>query len=200
MDGESKAGGQAGASTAEHAAATAGPREGLLATVASHHAALTTPTAPILAAQGASTPAAGDAGSWDRAFKEGVVVRLFEAFGQRELTSESVLALAHPEIVFEPMTAQVTQAGDPYVGHEGIRRYAEDLQTHWSELTIQLTQVRAAGHAVVALGLVSGRGAAGSFERVPATWVVKFRDGLVAYVQVFSDERAVMEALVGEEG
>jgi ketosteroid isomerase-like protein len=128
--------------------------------------------------------------------KEEVVARLFEAFSRRDLPS--ALALVHPEVVFQPMTAAVTQAGEPYRGHEGIRRYARDIESHWEELTVIPAQIRAAGRAVVALGLVSGRGAGGSFRDAPTTWVVKFRDGLVAHAQIFSDERHVVNALVRE--
>jgi ketosteroid isomerase-like protein len=126
--------------------------------------------------------------------KEEVVARLFEAFSRREL--ESALALVHPEVVFEPMTAAVTRAGEPYRGHEGIRRYAQDVESHWEVLTVHLAQIRAAGCAVVALGLVSGRGPGGSFQDAPTTWVVKFRDGLVVHAQIFSDARNVVNALV----
>jgi ketosteroid isomerase-like protein len=129
--------------------------------------------------------------------KEAVVARLFEAFSRRDLTG--TLELMHPEIVFQPMTAEVTQAGEPYRGHEGIRRYVEDVELHWNELTVEPTQIRAAGRAVVALGIVSGSGPAGSFEDAPTTWVVKFKDDLVWHVQIFSDARYVLEALVGED-
>lgn len=125
------------------------------------------------------------------------MVRLFEAFSRRDL--ESTLALLHPEVVFEPMTAAVTQAGEPYRGHEGICRYAQDVESHWEVLTVHPAQIRAAGRAVVALGLVSGRGPGGSFQDAPTTWVVKFRDGLVAHAQIFSDARNVVSALVGED-
>ncbi|MFI5005569.1 MAG: nuclear transport factor 2 family protein [Solirubrobacterales bacterium] len=129
--------------------------------------------------------------------KEEVVAGLFEAFSRRDLPG--ALALVHPEVVFQPMTAAVTRAGEPYRGHEGLRRYAEDIESYWEELTIHPGQIRAAGRAVVALGLVSGRGPAGSFEDAPTTWVVKFRDGMVAHAQIFSDERNVVSALVGED-
>jgi len=129
--------------------------------------------------------------------KEEVVASLFEAFSHRDLTG--ALALVHPEVVFQPMTAAVTRAGEPYRGHEGIRRYAEDIESYWEELTIHPGQIRAAGRAVVALGLVSGRGPAGAFQDAPTTWVVKFRDGLVGHAQIFSDERNVVGALVGED-
>jgi ketosteroid isomerase-like protein len=129
--------------------------------------------------------------------KEDIVVRLFEAFSGRELTA--ALAWLHPEVVFRPMTAQVTQAGEPYRGHEGILRYAADIEAQWDELTLHPTQIRAAGNAVVALGLVSGRGHAGSFADAPTTWVFKFKDDLVIDAQIFSETRNVFEALVGEE-
>jgi ketosteroid isomerase-like protein len=127
---------------------------------------------------------------------EEIVRMLFDAFSRRDL--QSVVELMHPDIVFQPMTAAVTRAGEPYRGHEGIRYYTEDVEAHWEQLTIRLRQIRAAGRAVVALGLVSGSGAGGSFEDAPTTWVVKFREGRVAHVQIFSDERYVTSALVGE--
>jgi ketosteroid isomerase-like protein len=128
--------------------------------------------------------------------KEEVVASLFEAFSRRDLPS--ALSLVHPEVVFQPMTAAVTRAGEPYRGHEGIRRYAEDVERHWVQLTIRPKQIRCAGRAVVVLGLVSGSGPGGSFEDAPTTWVVKFKDGLVAHAQIFSDERNVVDALGAE--
>lgn len=129
--------------------------------------------------------------------KENAVARLFEAFSRGDI--EDALELLHPEVVFQPMTAEVTQAGEPYRGHEGIRRYAADVEARWEKLTLQPTQIRAAGRAAVALGLVSGSGHAGSFEDAPTTWVFKFREGLVVHAQIFSETRNVLEALVGEE-
>lgn len=140
---------------------------------------------------------ATDARPTEALSKEEIVRTLFDAFSRRDL--ESAVELMHPDVVFEPMTATVTRAGEPYRGHEGIRRYTEDVERHWEQLTIRLKQIRAAGRAVVALGLVSGSGAGGSFEDAPTTWVVKFKDGRVAHMQVFSDERYVTGALVGEE-
>lgn len=127
---------------------------------------------------------------------EGIVRTLFDAFSRRDL--QSAIELMHPDVVFQPMTAAVTRDGEPYRGHEGIRRYTEDVETHWQQLTIRLKQIRSAGRAVVALGLVSGSGSAGSFEDAPTTWVVKFKEDRVAHVQIFSDERYVTSALVGE--
>jgi ketosteroid isomerase-like protein len=124
---------------------------------------------------------------------EEVVKRLFDAFSRHEL--EQALSLLDEEVVFQPMTAEVTRAGKPYRGHDGVRRYARDVESVWDELTIHPTQIRAAGNAVVALGLASGRGPAGSFEDVPATWMFRFRDGRVLQAQIFSNVRHLHEAL-----
>ncbi|HEY2768039.1 MAG TPA: nuclear transport factor 2 family protein [Solirubrobacteraceae bacterium] len=129
--------------------------------------------------------------------REGIVARLFEAFSRRDL--ETTLTLVHPEIVFQPVTAEVTQAGEPYRGHDGLRRYLEDVEAHWDELSVHPAQIRAAGRAVVVLGLVSGSGPAGSFQNAPTTWVVKFKNDLVFHAQIFSDTRNVAHALVGEQ-
>jgi ketosteroid isomerase-like protein len=129
--------------------------------------------------------------------EEALVADLFEAFGRGDLAS--ALSLMHPEIVFQPLTAAVTRAGEPYRGHDGIRRYMADVEAHWEQLTVCPVQIRAAGRAVVALGVVSGRGPAGSFEDAPTTWVVKFKEGLVVHAQVFSDERNAVNALVGRD-
>jgi ketosteroid isomerase-like protein len=136
----------------------------------------------------------GSAGSLST---EEIVAGLFEAFSRGDRAD--VLSLMHPEIVFHSLTAMVTRGGEPYRGHEGIRRYMADVETHWAQLTLDLVQIRAAGRAVVALGRVSGSGPAGSFEGAPTTWVFKFRDGLIVHIQIFSDERNVVAALVGED-
>ncbi|HEX5308007.1 MAG TPA: nuclear transport factor 2 family protein [Solirubrobacteraceae bacterium] len=130
------------------------------------------------------------------ASKERVVVRLFEAFSQRSL--QDVLSLLTEDVVFTPMTAQVTRAGEPYRGHDGMLSYIADVEQQWDELVLRPTQIKAAGNAVVALGLVSGRGATGEFEDAPTTWMFKFRGEQVAQIQIFSERSHVIEAL-GEE-
>jgi ketosteroid isomerase-like protein len=117
--------------------------------------------------------------------QEQVVARLFEAFSRRRL--QDALSLLTDDVVFVPMTARLTRSGEPYRGHDGMRRYVADVEEQWEELILRPTQIKAAGDAVVALGLVSGRGAAGSFEDAPTTWMFKFRGEKVAHAQIFSD-------------
>lgn len=118
---------------------------------------------------------------------------LFDAFNTRAL--DATLALLHPEIVFEAVSGAVLNDGEPYRGYEGMRRYYADVQAHWRELTVDPTHLREAGNAVVALGHVNGASDAGVLRDAPTTWVFKFRDGLVAHIQIFSDQRLAREAL-----
>jgi ketosteroid isomerase-like protein len=122
-----------------------------------------------------------------------IAQRLFDAFNARDL--DVSLSLLHADVVFEPVSGAVLNDGEPYRGHEGMRRYFADVQAHWRELTVNPVHLREAGDAVVALGHANGSSAAGVLRDAPTTWVFKFDDGLVAHIQVFSDERLAREAL-----
>lgn len=122
-----------------------------------------------------------------------IAQRLFDAFNARDL--DAALSLLHPDVVFEPVSGAVLNDGEPYRGHAGMRCYFADVQAHWRELTVNPVHLREAGDAVVALGHASGASAAGSLRDAPTTWVFKFDAGLVAHIQVFSDERLAREAL-----
>jgi ketosteroid isomerase-like protein len=117
--------------------------------------------------------------------KAEIAKRLFEAFNRRDL--KSTLELVHPEIVFQPVTASLVADGQPYRGHDGLRRYLADVETYWQELTVEPQQIRCAGEAVVALGRVNGHGPLGTVEDAPTTWVLKFKDDLVVQAQIFSE-------------
>jgi ketosteroid isomerase-like protein len=128
---------------------------------------------------------------------DGLIRRLFEAFNRRDL--DAALVDLHENVVFEPISGLLLNDGQPYVGHEGMRLYFEHVSTHWRELQVNPIQIRAAGMVVVALGQTTGQGAGGRLDAVPTTWVFKFRDGLVAQIQIFSDERLARRALAAEQ-
>lgn len=132
-----------------------------------------------------------------RAEAKRLVVRLFEAFNRRDV--EAVLSLLHPDIVFEPVSGTFLNAGQPYIGHDGVRLYFQHVAEHWRSLQVNPLQIRAAGAAVVALGQVTGEGPGGALVAVPTTWVFKFRDALAAQIQIFSDERLARKALAAVE-
>jgi ketosteroid isomerase-like protein len=122
-----------------------------------------------------------------------VAERLLDAFNRRDVAA--ALALLHGDVVFLPVSARLLADGRAYRGHEGIRRYLDDVAAHWRRLEVTPVQVRAAGDAVVALGHVRSITHAGRADEASATWVFKLRDGLIAQIQIFSDERLVRHAV-----
>lgn len=127
---------------------------------------------------------------------EQIVREIFAAFAQRDV--ERGIALLAPQVVFEAISGTILR-GEPYVGHDGIRRYFEDVRAHWIELTVEPLQIRAAGRAVVALGRVRGLARGGSLQDAPTTWVFKFDGELVAHIQIFSDAELARRALAADE-
>lgn len=127
--------------------------------------------------------------------REQTVRSVLEAFNRREI--DGVLTLLHPLVTLRTVSAAVLGDGHPYTGEEGIRRYFGDIERHWLELAVEPIHVRGAGEAVVALGVVRGRGRAPEFVLgdVPTSWLVRFREDLVFEIRVFSDKRAYEEVL-----
>lgn len=127
-----------------------------------------------------------------------LVMRIFDAFNRRDVET-SLLPMLHRDVIFEPVSGAVMNEGKPYVGHDGIRLYFRHVAEHWQQLEVNPIQTRRAGTAVVALGQVSGKGPGGRLDAVPTTWIFKFRNGLVAQIQIFSDERLARRALMAAE-
>ncbi len=134
---------------------------------------------------------------WAGAEAKELVMRLFDAFNRRDI--ETALSLLHPDVVFEPISGIFLNAGEPYVGHDGIRLYFQHISQGWRSLQVNPLQTRSAGAAVVALGQVSGEGQGGPLVAAPTTWVFKFREGLAAHIQIFSDEQLARKALEARE-
>jgi ketosteroid isomerase-like protein len=112
---------------------------------------------------------------------EEVVSALYDAFARRDV--EAAVALAHPELEFWPQgTAERVGREEPYRGPDGLRRYFADVERAWEQLRVEPAELRVAGAGVVAFGRVVGRSGGRDVE-LPAIWVWKLRDGLVAYVR-----------------
>src|SRR4051812_16274248 len=88
-------------------------------------------------------------------------------------------------MVFEPVTAAIAAAGEPYRGHEGLRRYMEDVSRIWQELRPSPdTWYEGDNGIVVATGRVYAWGA-GRVVDAPAGWLWRVEHGLLAYGRVF---------------
>lgn len=121
-----------------------------------------------------------------------IVQQVFVAFERRDVAD--CLALCSREIVFEPQTAQIAAAGQPYRGHAGMRRYLEDVGAIWQELRPTPDAFfEGDDGVVVATGRVYAWGA-GRVIDSPAGWLWRVQDGLLVYGRVFQTAAGALEA------
>jgi ketosteroid isomerase-like protein len=121
-----------------------------------------------------------------------IVRQAFAAFEQRD--PDLLADLVRPDIVFEPVTAQIAAGGKPYRGVEGIRRYLEDVARTWQELRpAPDTFYEREGGIVVATGRVYAWGA-GRVVDAPAGWLWRVQGGKLAYGRVFETAAGALAA------
>jgi ketosteroid isomerase-like protein len=113
-----------------------------------------------------------------RARSEVQIVRaMFEAFARRDV--EAALERVHPRMQLTvPGTAVLAGRSGPYVGHDGLRRYFDDVTAIWDELTVTALDYRAVAGSVVVFGRVRARRGADRLDTA-AIWTWRVQDGLV---------------------
>jgi ketosteroid isomerase-like protein len=118
---------------------------------------------------------------------------LFSAFDSRDL--DAALELVDDDVEFMVPTADVANAGDPYRGHEGIRRYFGDVDRVWEELQISPHDFREVGDYVLVTGRVYARGEGGFIADSPTDWVIGFDGEKIVSGRVYTDRDAALEAV-----
>ena len=122
---------------------------------------------------------------------------VFDAFNRRDL--DSALAVIDEQVEFFAATAELANEGQPYVGHEGMRKYYDDVAHVWRELEVTPTEYRELDDALLVLGRVYGRGEGGYIQDSPAQWVMRFRGDRVRYIRVFTNRAAALAEVGLEE-
>jgi ketosteroid isomerase-like protein len=121
-----------------------------------------------------------------------IVQQAFAAFEHRD--PALILAVCGKDVLFEPVTAQIAAAGEPYRGHAGMRRYMEDVARVWQELRPEPdTFHELDGGVVVVTGRVYAWGA-GRVVDSPAGWLWRIEDGLIVYGRIFATATGALEA------
>lgn len=121
-----------------------------------------------------------------------IVRQAFAAFEHRD--ADLLIPICSTGMVFEPVTARIAATGLPYRGHEGMRRYLEDVARTWQELRPAPDAFHEAdGGIVVATGRVYAWGA-GRVIDAPAGWLWRIEDGLLVYGRIFETAAAALEA------
>jgi ketosteroid isomerase-like protein len=122
-----------------------------------------------------------------------LVERLFDAFAARD--EDALLAIMAPEIEFFGPTATVLNEGKSYRGHDGMRRYFQDVKTLWAELETVPSRYREVGNHVVVMGRVKARAHDGLEMDVPAAWVWRVEGNRVVWGCVYGDREAMPGSL-----
>jgi len=118
--------------------------------------------------------------------------RGYDAMRRRDL--HALLDVIHPE--FEGKFRIMEVEGTVYRGHEGMRRFAEEVWSVFPDWYPEMNEARDAGEVVVAKVRGAGRGVGSGIELDMTTWqVVKFRDGKVIGMQGYPTKAEALEAV-----
>jgi ketosteroid isomerase-like protein len=126
--------------------------------------------------------------------------RWFQALNARDI--EELTALSDPSGVFISSLAAVEGAGAAYRGHDGLRRYFEDLADAWGgELRIKTEAYFDLGEHTLAFNVVYARGShSGAQVTMPYVAVTKWHHGLMVYIKAYPDkEEALRDLGVAED-
>jgi ketosteroid isomerase-like protein len=121
-----------------------------------------------------------------------IVRRAFAAFEARD--GDALAEICAPDVVFEPVTARLAGGGEPYRGHDGLRRYLADVARVWEELRPAPEAYHEGEDGiVVATGRIYAWGA-GRVVDTPAGWLWRVHDHRIAYGRIFDSATAALGA------
>lgn len=121
-----------------------------------------------------------------------LIARGVEAFNAGDI--EGMLAPMHPEVEFQPLRGVLE--GTVYHGHEGVRRWLEEMGEDWDEYHLEMIDASEVGSGwVLVQGRVQARGRASGVELdATAAWLCQLRDGLIGRLRFYRDFEAALEA------
>ena len=107
---------------------------------------------------------------------------------------DGMLVPIHPEVEFEPLKAVLE--GSVYRGHEGFRRWLEDMAEDWGEFTIDVIDIRPLDDdRVLVEARLHARSRASGVELEGAgAWLCDLRDGLIVRLRFYRDAETALEA------
>jgi ketosteroid isomerase-like protein len=122
--------------------------------------------------------------------------RLFEEFN-RTFTdgTDDLYALIDPEVEWVPVNALLE--GTIYHGHDGVRKWIDDLKRDWAEFEANPEQFLDLGDdRVLALGSWRAKGREGGvpLDIPQAAWLGQYREGRLVRLQSFTERKKGLEA------
>lgn len=102
----------------------------------------------------------------------------------------------HPEVEWVPFTASLE--GTAYQGHEGIRRWTENLFRDLEVFEVHVDEVRDLGEdraLVTGSWRARGRGSGVELGLQQAAWLTEFRQGRIVRMRTFTDRADALQAV-----
>jgi len=120
------------------------------------------------------------------------IYRAYDAIRRRDL--HAFLALIDPEV--EATFRILALEGTVYRGHEGMRRFAEEVWSVFPDWHPEVDEAREVGDAVVAKVRGIGKGTGSGIEVEMTVWqVVKYRAGKAIWMQSYPTEVEALEVV-----
>jgi uncharacterized protein len=106
---------------------------------------------------------------------------------------EGMLSTLHPDAEMVP--AKAVLEGSVYRGHEGLRRWVDEMAEDWDDFHIDPHEVRGLEEGrVLVLGRFQARGKSGVTMDQPAAWICELTAGKVARIRFYADADAALAA------
>ena len=122
---------------------------------------------------------------------EDAVFRFSQAVTARD--AESAVALCHPDVVFRSV---IGISGHAYLGHDGVRKYFEDVDQAWQEWSVDVERVAEASDGrVVIVMMMHARGRhSGALLEVQTAHIWTLSDGQLLWNEPFRDGAEALRA------
>jgi ketosteroid isomerase-like protein len=118
--------------------------------------------------------------------------RAYDAVRRRDLDAH--LAVYDPDVEIEPLTG--VAVGTSYRGHNGVRRWWEDILSTFPDFAVEVLEARDLGDVVLTALRMRGHGAGSDVLVEQTLWqVIEWRDKRCIWWGSYASEREALDAV-----
>lgn len=120
-----------------------------------------------------------------------LLYRGFDAWNRRDL--DTALAGSHTDVEITPVRGP---AATTYCGHEGTRRFWDDIIGTFPDFSTEVVEARDLGDFVLGVVRISGQGTGSEVSSAQTVWYAsEWRDGKLLWYCAHESERDALEAI-----